>query len=46
MRRVRSDRLGGGLVRGAASEAATDLADLQAAGKTLEVALLLLGKVD
>jgi hypothetical protein len=39
-------RFGIGLAGAGATEAAADLADLQAGGKTLEVALLLVGKVD
>jgi hypothetical protein len=46
MRRIRSARLGVGLAWRRATETAPDPADLQAGGKTFEVALLLVGKVD
>ena len=44
MRRLRASGLGTGL--GAATQAAPDLADLQAGRETFEVALLLVGKFD
>jgi hypothetical protein len=46
MRCVRSGRLGVGFAGANTTQTAPDLADLQARGKSFEVAFLLIGKVD